>query len=153
MSASSHSGRGRGAASAAPAVVVLGLLLSGCSQVAAESAAVYQPAEVTEVDGRDVKQVTLTAEGADRVDLQTMTAQRRGRYTDVPYAALIYDGQGVAWVYTVTAPLTFLRTRVEVDRIDEDRALLSAGPPPGTEVVTVGASEVFGAELGIGDSH
>ena len=31
--------------------------------------------------------------------------------------------------------------------------LLAAGPPPGTEVVTVGAAEVYGAELEIAGGH
>ena len=71
----------------------------------------------------------------------------------MPHTALIYDGQGVPWVYTVTAPLTFLRAKVAVDRVVGERALLSSGLSAGTEVVTVGATQVYGAELGIGESH
>jgi len=56
-------------------------------------------------------------------------------------------------VYMVTAPLTFLRVEVVVDRVVGDRALLSSGLSAGTEVVTVGATQVYGAELGIGESH
>jgi hypothetical protein len=138
---------------AALLVLVLGLLVSGCREIPEASSATYQPAEVTELAGLDVKQVQFTAEGADRVDLETVTAQRRGRYTVVPHAAIIYDGQGVPWVYTATAPLTFVRTKVVVDRVEGDRVLLSAGLPAGTEVVTVGSTELYGAELGIGDSH
>ena len=40
-----------------------------------------------------------------------------------------------------------------VDRIEGDRVLLSDGLGPGAEVVTVGAAEVYGAELGIGGGH
>jgi len=39
---------------------------------------------------------------------------------------------------------------ISVEFIDGDRAVLSEGPPAGTEVVTDGAAELFGAELGIG---
>ncbi len=53
----------------------------------------------------------------------------------------------------MTRPLTFVRARVEVVRVDGDRVLLSGGLQPGTEVVTVGATEVYGAELDIAGSH
>ena len=46
-----------------------------------------------------------------------------------------------------------MRAEVKVDRIDGDRVLLSEGPPAGTKVVTVGAAEVYGAELEIAGSH
>jgi len=46
--------------------------------------------------------------------------------------------------------MVFKRTRVEVDRIKGDRLYLQTGPEPGTKVVTVGASELFGAEFEIG---
>ena len=71
----------------------------------------------------------------------------------MPYAALIYDGQGVTWVYTNAKPLTFLRAKVVVDRVEGDVVLLSDGVLPGTAVVTVGATQVYGAELGIEGGH
>ena len=145
--------RARQAAQAVLLVLVAGLLLSGCRQIEEASAATHQPAKVTEVENSDVKQVQFTATGAEQVDLETETARRNGRHTVVPHTALIYDGQGVPWVYTVTARLTFLRAKVGVDRVVGDRALLSSGLSPGTEVVTVGATQVYGAELGIGESH
>jgi hypothetical protein len=49
--------------------------------------------------------------------------------------------------------LTFLRAHVVVDRIEGDLVMLSGGLAPGTEVVTVGAAEVYGAELGIAGGH
>jgi multidrug efflux pump subunit AcrA (membrane-fusion protein) len=87
------------------------------------------------------------------VDLQTTTATRAGGHTVVDYEALIYDGEGVPWVYTVPEPLTFVRAKVTVDRIEGNRVLLSKGLAPGTEVVTVGATEVYGAELEIAGGH
>ena len=72
----------------------------------------------------------------------------------VPYAALIYDKQGKSWVYSVTRPLTYLRVSVVVkEEVDEDSMALSAGPPAGSEVVTRGATEVYGAELGMDGNH
>ena len=65
----------------------------------------------------------------------------------------IYDAEGKTWVYTVAGPLTFQRAEVVVDRIAGGRVVLTAGPPAGSDVVTVGAMEVYGAELEIGGSH
>jgi multidrug efflux pump subunit AcrA (membrane-fusion protein) len=136
------------------AVAALGLCLSACKEVEEASAGgSYEPAKVEARGNLGVNQVTFTQKGADRVDLETAVSRPAGRYTLVPYAALIYDGDGLAWVYTSPQNLTFLRTRVVVDRIEGNQVLLADGPPPGTRVVTVGAAEVYGAELGIAGGH
>ncbi len=49
--------------------------------------------------------------------------------------------------------LTFVRAEVDVDRVDGDVAWLSDGLEPGVRVVTVGASEIYGAELKISGKH
>lgn len=68
----------------------------------------------------------------------------------IPYAAVLYDTQGVTWVYTNPKPLVFLRHRIIVDYIDGELAVLSEGPPAGTNLVTVGASEIYGTEFKVG---
>jgi hypothetical protein len=68
----------------------------------------------------------------------------------VPYAAVIYGVHGETWVYTNPEPLVFIREPITIDYIEGDLAVLSEGPPAGTAVVTVGGSELFGAESGIG---
>jgi hypothetical protein len=68
----------------------------------------------------------------------------------VPYAAVLYDARGNTWAYTNPKPLTFVRHAIHIDYIEGDLAVLSDGPPSGTEVVIVGAAELFGAETGIG---
>jgi hypothetical protein len=68
----------------------------------------------------------------------------------VPSSALLVDPSGVFWVYTSPSPRVFVRHRVEVDREDEGRAFLRAGPALGTQVVTVGVAELYGAEFEIG---
>ena len=50
----------------------------------------------------------------------------------------------------VAAHLNIWRVLIAAFVIDGDLAVLSHGPPSGTEVVTVGAAELFGAEFGIG---
>lgn len=144
--------RRRGKPQAAVAVA-LGLLLTGCSEVKETGGDPYQPSEVEDVGTLGLKQVTFTLEGAQQVELQTSTAVRIGRQTVVDYAALIYDDKGATWVYTAPKPLTYLRASVAVDRIEGDRVFLSSGPPVGTKVVTVGATEVYGAELDIAGGH
>jgi hypothetical protein len=131
-------------------LAALGLSLPACSEIETETAAGYEPATVESVKGRDdLKRVTLTAEGARRIALKTEEVGRSEGHKAVPYAALIYDPEGDTYVYTSSAPLSFLRQEVEVQRVDGNRALLSKGPPAGTTVVTVGAAEVYGAELEI----
>jgi multidrug efflux pump subunit AcrA (membrane-fusion protein) len=124
------------------------LPVAGCTEVETETATGYEPSTLEPVKGNDdLQRVTFTAEGARRVDLQTAAVRRSGKRKVVPYAALIYDPEGKTYVYTSPKPLEYLREEVKVDRIEGDRVLVSRGPPAGTEVVTVGAAEVYGTEL------
>ena len=65
----------------------------------------------------------------------------------VPYSAVYYDEKGAAWVYVNTAPLTFIRQPVVVERVAGGLAVLGSGPDVGTKVVTVGVSLLYGAEI------
>lgn len=67
-----------------------------------------------------------------------------------PWAAILWDAGGRAWVYTKPSPLTYTRRRIEIDRIVGDHAVLVRGPPAGTTVATAGVAELFGTETGIG---
>jgi hypothetical protein len=67
----------------------------------------------------------------------------------VPQAAVLYGVHGETWVYTNPEPLVFVRQPIVIDYIEENLAFLSEGPEAGTEVVTVGAAELFGAETGV----
>jgi hypothetical protein len=112
------------------------------------------PAKVEAVAGQTVKKVTLTAEAAKRLDVQTATikdGQIGGKPKLImPAAAVVYDASGATWAYTNAEPLVYLRKAITVESIQGDQAFLSAGPPVGTTVVTVGASELYGTELGVG---
>ncbi|MFO0758029.1 MAG: efflux RND transporter periplasmic adaptor subunit [Byssovorax sp.] len=68
----------------------------------------------------------------------------------VPWAAVLHDIHGGSWVYERTAPQVYARRRVQVRHVTDDLAVLARGPKPGAEVVTDGAAELFGAELGTG---
>jgi hypothetical protein len=138
------------------AVLLLGMLsVAGCQGGDEDAAAADEPAKVEPVEGSDgLSQVTLTADAAERIDLQTAVVRTEGEgaaeRTIVPYSAIVYETDGETWVYTSADDLSFVREHVSVLEIDGDRAVLSEGPPAGTEVVTVGVAELFGAEHGIG---
>jgi len=136
-------------------VVIAALSVSACKEVEEESAAGYEPAALSPIKGKseDYKRVTFTKEGAARTDLRTAEVRRSGGREVVPYAALIYNDEAKTFVYTSPKALSYERVPVEVDRIEGDRVLLSDGPKAGTKVVTVGATEVYGAELEIAASH
>ncbi len=138
-----------------PALLVLaGLGLTGCQTVAsgasptaevAASAAVVEAVE----DGGPAR-VTLTdrAEGELGITTGTVAAGPDGR-TTIPFAAVVYDADGASWAYVRVEPLTYLRQPITITEVAGDQATLTAGPPVGTEVVTVGAAFLVGAEAGI----
>ncbi len=135
------------------AVALLALTVSACSEVEEPSVDDYAPATVTTPDPSSAPLVKFTDEAARRVDLTMSTVEGREGALVVEYAALIYDKQGKTWVYTAPEPLTFLRAKVVVAEIDGNQVTLSDGPPPGTKVVTQGATEVYGTELGMAGKH
>jgi len=141
------------AAAARLSLVLAAVSFAACAEVDTSTSTGYEPAKITEIDGGEAKQVTFTREGATRTGLQTASVERRGALSAVPYEALMYDQEGATFVYASPRPLTYLRAPVEVDRVKDGRVLLRSGPPVGTTVVTVGAAEVFGAELGIAGGH
>lgn len=124
------------------------------------------PAKVEAISGKDVKKVTLTEQAARRVGIATVTigaaqtaapggpsASPGGPAIVVPYSAVLYDPNGVTWVYTVPQPLTYVREKVVVATVGGARgtdAFLSQAPPAGTSIVTTGVIELWGAELGVG---
>ena len=48
-----------------------------------------------------------------------------------------------------TAPGVYVRTRIDLQRVAGDVAVLARGPDPGVEVVTVGVAELAGSEFGV----
>ena len=134
-------------------VIAAGISLSACGEASTgydyETASHHEPAKLEPIKGTDVQRVIFDAEAAERVGLQTAPIRQNGEGKIMPYAALIYDAEGNAYAYTAPEPLTFVRKEIKIDRVDGDSVELSAGPPAGTEVVTVGAAEVYGTEFEI----
>jgi len=86
----------------------------------------------------------------DQVRVKLSMAGSGAQAKVVPYAAVIYGLNGETWVYVSPEPLVFHREPVTVAYIDGDNAVLSEGPAVGTQVVTVGVAELYGADTGVG---
>jgi hypothetical protein len=67
----------------------------------------------------------------------------------VPYAAVIYDADGATWTFVQLDEGVFQREAITIVSVDGENVVLSAGPQPGTDVVTVAAAELVGVEAGI----
>ncbi len=115
-----------------------------------------KPAQVTLIPGTNLNRVVLTEKAVQRLAIKTgqtrmaLVPKSRAQRLTIPYAAVIYDADGGTWAYAQPEPLVYVRHRISVDSIDQDLAVLADGPPPGTEVVIVGAAELLGAEFGVG---
>lgn len=121
--------------------------LSGCAAVKTEVRPTVAAATV-EGNGRGLPRLKLTDKAVDRLGLTTAKVTKgTGSPLEIPYAALIYDAAGKTWVYTNPEARTFNRAAVAVDRINGNVVHLTSGPPAGTDVVTVGAAELFGVEF------
>jgi hypothetical protein len=139
-------------AAAALAVLAATAALTACTEVEQAEKDHYSPAAISPVPGeKDLVSVTLTREGAERAGIVTGAVRRRSGHKTIPYAALMYENDGSAFVYTNPRGLTFVRAHIEIDRVAGNRVLLDEGPPVGTKVVTTGAPQVHGAELEYGE--
>ena len=67
----------------------------------------------------------------------------------ISYSAVIYDTTGAAWTYTNPQPLAYVRQPISIDYSQGDMTVLMTGPPTGTQVVVVGAAELYGTETGV----
>ena len=111
------------------------------------------PFQLEAVEESDLKRVILTEKAAERLDIQTVavrTQQVNGSQRKViPYAAVLYDLEGLAWTYASPQTLIFVREPIVIESLEGDFAVLSQGPAVGTLVVIIGAAELYGAELGV----
>jgi hypothetical protein len=143
------------------AVAAAGLTLSACAEAPEETSAHPEEPKIEQIQGSDLARITLTAKAAERLGIKTapvsqatvpVTPAGQGSPVQrriIPYGAVFYDRAGETWAYTNPQPLVFVRHKITVDYVDGQRAILSEGPAVGTPVVTVGATELFGAEFGV----
>ena len=132
-----------------------------------DDAEIWAPGDIDEVEPLRARRVTMTEgveKASDPLYFKVRSGTQRGLAAGqrvavklaapgsgtpkkvVPYSAVLYALSGDAWVYTSPEPLVFVRRQVTIEHIDQDSAILSDGPAVGTQVVTVGAAELYGAE-------
>ncbi|MEO8117889.1 MAG: hypothetical protein ABI606_01030 [Rhodoferax sp.] len=134
--------------------LLLGVSLSPWSAMAAGPVAMAKTGAASTVEvikGSDLKKLILTKRAVERLDIKTaQVAVDSAGIMTAPYAALLYDRNGKTWAYTNPEPLVYVRHAVVVESIKGGVAYLKEGPPAGTVVVVVGASELHGIESGVG---
>ncbi len=97
-----------------------------------------------EVDNR-----TLGLRPGQRVGVELPLAGESNALV-VPYASVLLDIHGNAWVYVISGERQYVRRRITIRWVDADDAILASGPPVGSQVVVAGAAELFGTEFGAG---
>lgn len=139
----------------AAALLITGLFLTACNAnaPAAEKIDSEEQKTVTieHLEGKEPTRATLSEDAAKRLDIQTAAvsdvAVNGTQQKVIPYSAILYDTEGNTWTYINPEPLVFVRHPITVDHIDGDKVVLSDGPDAGMQVVTVGAAELYGAEI------
>jgi hypothetical protein len=127
--------------------------LAACAEIEVPMAEPYEPAHLESTGPEQPARIILTDEAQRRIQLQTTKVRLEDGDLEVEHAALIFDKKGKPWVFTVVGPRTYVRAPVKIKEIDDELMILVSGPPPGTEVVTVGAIELWGTELEIAGAH
>lgn len=128
------------------------VLLSACGNNSGPEMEKVEPSRVEPIEGSKFSRLILTEKAVQRLDIQTAPVAMRdmgSQHLAVPYAAIMYGLDGDAWVYTNPEPLVYIRNAIVIDFIDGDWVALVDGPEVGTPVVTVGASLLYGAEVGV----
>jgi hypothetical protein len=144
----------RSARAWAAAAIGLSLVvsLSACSRgegSSTEEGAANEPVTITPIQGTNVDRLTMTRRAAERLDLHLARTVAAGGQTIVLAGAVLFEPDGETFVYISSQPLAFVHQTVEVDHFQGDIAVLSSGLRPGTNVVTLGAAELYGAETGL----
>lgn len=134
-------------------LIFIVVLISACGS--GEDVAVdgkIEPSKVEPIEGSEFSRLILTEKAVQRLDIQTAQVEMRemgSQHLAVPYASIMYGLKGEAWVYTNPEPLVYIREAIVIDYIEGDWVALIEGPEVGTPVVTVGASLLYGAEVGV----
>jgi hypothetical protein len=126
-------------------------LLASCAGTTSDAYVVENdPGSVEHVEGSDLGRVHLTTAAIRRLDVDTTVVRRTGKHLVVPDDALFVDPDGAWWIYTSPSRGVYVRHEVGLARQHDGQALLTSGPRPGTEVVTVGVAELYGIEAEVG---
>lgn len=116
-----------------------------------EITAKSEPMTLEAINGSELKKVVLTAKAVERLGIKAeeVRSSNRGQKI-ISYSSLLYDLSGRTWVYTNPEPFNFIRRSIVVNHIEGENVYLSDGSDITSNVVTVGAAELYGAETGFG---
>ena len=120
---------------------------AGASPEEEEEVELFQTKLVELKDFPGHHSVTFSKVGAMRADVGTTKVTEGEGVSRLPDAALLYNADGSAFVYTATGPLTYRYTPIELKRADDGDIFFTGGPKPGTPVVTSGVPQVHGADI------
>lgn len=131
------------------AAIVAVALLTGCAGQVSDEHVINEPVTLEAITP-DLHRVAMTEHAIRRLGIETAPVQVEGTRTVIPSSAWFVQPDGTFWVYTNPEPRVFVRHEISIESDDGVRTFLTAGPPPGTHVVTVGVPELLGAEFEIG---
>ena len=83
----------------------------------------------------------------ERAAVEIPTTDSKQEALVIPFNAVLHDIHGGQWVYAKTGEHSYTRKRIQVARLAGTDAVLSSGPPAGTQIVTDGSAELFGTEF------
>jgi hypothetical protein len=83
----------------------------------------------------------------ERAAVEIPTTDSKQDALVIPFSAVLHDIHGGQWVYAKTGEHSYTRKRIQVGRLAGSDAVLSSGPPAGTQIVTDGSAELFGTEF------
>ena len=135
------------------------LTATGCARQAEVD--MTEPASVTPAKSGDLNTIVLTEVAFKNLAIQTaavredtsatQTATGTKRNLVIPTSALVFNSQGTPFVYTSPSPRTYIRAPLVIYKYRGSDVVLTTGPAPGTQVVTVGDPELLGIEYGVGE--
>jgi hypothetical protein len=134
------------------ALLASALALGACSEVESNLRE-NQPYKVEPIEGTDIQRVTMEDATAALLPVELASVRQEGKRKVVPHDAVIYNPDGGAYVYTKPKAQTYIRAPIEITRVNGNSAVLSEGPPAGTEIVTTGSAELLATEYEILNQH
>jgi hypothetical protein len=134
-----------------PAALLLsaGLALTACGPAAQGADELPEVAAVEPAADGGPGVLTLSEAAESRLGIETGQVTIGPSGLEIPYSALVYAADGSTWVFVQTDERTYQRAAVSVAAKNGDAMSIRSGPSAGTAVVTVGAAELVGVEIGI----
>lgn len=141
------------------ALTLSALVLGGCARESTVESS--EPAKVESVSGTDYKKITLADVAFKNLAIQTSPVREESiaattgatpkRHLVIPMTALVFNSEGIPYVYTSPAAKTYIRAPLVIAEYRNQDVILTSGPPAGTQVVTIGDPALLGIEYGVGE--